>query len=122
MKEIENRKDIENLIQHFYGHVQSDPKMAPNFVMVKERWNIHMGGTYVFWDNCLFYTGDYKRGLFCAHIEKNQTQPISTNLFERWLTHCSKSVNIFFIGDKAEFLKSKALELGQMINVRLSKV
>ncbi len=122
MKEIENRKDIENLVQHFYAYVHSDPKMAPIFVMPEERWNIHLERTYNFWDNWLFETGDYKGGLMWAHIEKNQTHSISTELFERWLGHWFRSVDELFIGDKAEFLKSKALELGQMMNARLNKV
>jgi hemoglobin len=121
MKGIENRKDIENLVLRFYEYVHDDPKMAPIFVMPKERWEIHLERTVNFWENWLFQSGNYHGGLMWAHIEKNQSHKITTELFERWLAHWFRTVDELFEGEKAEFIKSKALELGQMMNARLNR-
>ncbi|WP_341226843.1 group III truncated hemoglobin [uncultured Arcticibacterium sp.] len=121
MKEIENRTDIINLVNKFYEYVHADPKMAPVFVMPPEQWERHLERTYNFWDNWLFQTGSYKGGLMWAHIEKNQSHPITTELFEHWLSHWFRTVDELFTGEKAEFLKSKALELGQIMNAKLNR-
>lgn len=120
MKEIENRTDVINLVNKFYEYVHADPKMAPVFVMPTEQWERHLERTYNFWDNWLFQTGSYKGGLMWAHIEKNQSYRITTELFERWLSHWFRAVDELYIGEKAEFLKSKALELGQIMNAKLN--
>jgi hemoglobin len=121
MKAIENRKDIENLVLRFYEYVHDDPKMAPIFIMQEEKWEIHLERTINFWENWLFQSGNYHGGLMWAHIEKNQTYKITTELFERWLSHWFRSVDELFEGEKSDFLKTKALELGQMMNARLNR-
>lgn len=121
MKAIENRKDIENLVLRFYEYVHDDPKMAPIFIMQEEKWQIHLERTINFWENWLFQSGNYHGGLMWAHIEKNQTYKITTELFERWLSHWFRSVDELFEGEKSDFLKTKALELGQMMNARLNR-
>ncbi len=122
MRDINSREDVENLVNRFYEYVHADPKMAPVFVMPKEQFERHLERTYNFWDNWLFQTGNYHGGLMWAHIEKNMQYPITTELFERWLAHWFRTTDELFKGDKAEFVKSKALELGQMMNARLNRL
>ncbi|MGR3812284.1 group III truncated hemoglobin [Jiulongibacter sp. NS-SX5] len=120
MRDLENRDDVKKLVNTFYGYVHADPLMAPVFVMPKEQFDRHLERTYNFWENWLFQTGSYKGGLMWAHIEKNMTHPITTELFEHWLAHWFRATDELFKGPRAIFVKDKALELGQIMNAKLN--
>lgn len=120
MKDLENRADIEKLVLKFYESVHADPKIAAYFTMTEERWQNHLTRTINFWENWLFQTGNYHGGLMWAHIEKHMDMPIKTAAFERWLSHWFRTIENNFAGEKADFLITKALELGQMMNQRLN--
>ncbi|KPM46900.1 group III truncated hemoglobin [Jiulongibacter sediminis] len=122
MRDIESREDVKLLVDTFYSYVHQDEKMAPVFKMPKEQFERHLERTYNFWDNWLFRTGSYQGGLMWAHIEKNMSYPITTELFERWLAHWFRSADELFKGENTEILKSKALELGQIMNAKLSSM
>ncbi|UBM60318.1 group III truncated hemoglobin [Marinilongibacter aquaticus] len=120
MKDIESREDIIALVTRFYTYVHADEFMAPVFQMPKEQFDRHLIRTYNFWDNWLFQTGEYKGGLMWAHIERNETHRITTKHFEHWLAHWFRATDELYSGKNADFVKSKALELGQFINQRLN--
>lgn len=110
--DIETRADIERLVNRFYEHVHKDPLLAPIFVLPADRWTIHLIRTCNFWENWLFHTGTYHGGLMWAHLEKHQTHPFTKAHFEHWLGIWFGTVDELFAGPRAEFVKSKALELG----------
>lgn len=120
LNDIKNRNDITAVIKSFYEKVHNDTEMAPIFKMSKEKWEIHLHRTENFWENWLFQTGNYHGGLMWVHIEKHQDHPLTTELFEKWLSYWFITVDELFEGEKAEFMKSKALEIGQMMNQRLN--
>lgn len=118
--DIENREDIRKVILSFYEKVHKDAEIAPVFVMTQERWEEHLFRTENFWENWLFQTGNYGGGLMWKHIEKHQKHPITTRLFEKWLSYWMLTIDELFEGERADFMKTKALELGQMMNQRLN--
>ncbi len=120
MTDIQNKADVELLVNTFYRYVHEDPLMAPVFQMPAEQFERHLQRTYNFWDNWLFQTGSYQGGLMWAHIEKNMSYPLSTEMFEHWLAHWFRATDELFAGERADFVKSKALELGQIMNARLN--
>ncbi len=121
MSDLINRQDIEKLIDSFYEKVHKEPKLAPYFKIPEEKWKIHLERTANFWENWLFDTKNYNGGLMWVHLEKHQEIPIKTEQFERWLALWFLSIDELYAGDKADFLKIKALELGQMMNQRLKQ-
>ncbi len=119
-KDLENRADIEKLIDVFYEKVHKEPKLSPYFKIPEDKWKIHLERTTNFWENWLFNSQNYNGGLMWAHLEKNREIPIKTAQFERWLALWFLSIDELFKGEKADFLKVKALELGQFMNKRIN--
>jgi hemoglobin len=120
LSDIGNKSDIRKLILSFYQKVHKDPEMAPIFNMPSVEWERHLTRTENFWDNWLFQTGSYHGGLMWVHLEKHQIHPLTTNLFEKWLSYWILSVDELFAGQNANFIKSKAIEIAQMMNKRLN--
>jgi hemoglobin len=120
MTDIESKADIILLVNTFYKYVHEDPLMEPVFRMPEEQFSRHLERTYNFWENWLFKTGSYQGGLMWAHIEKNMSYPITAELFEHWLAHWFRATDELFQGEKADFIKAKALELGHIMNAKLN--
>jgi hemoglobin len=107
------------LVNHFYGYVHQDALLAPVFKLEPEQWANHLNRTCSFWENWLFQTGNYGGGLMWAHLEKNQTHPFQRAHFEHWLSIWFGTVDELFAGPRAEFIKSKALEVGNWMFGRI---
>lgn len=120
MKDIENREDVIRLVDNFYSKVLADPELSPVFEPSLNDWPRHVERVYNFWENWLFQTGSYNGGMMWVHMQRNQTHPLTTALFERWLAHWFGTADEFFQGKNADFVKSKALEIGQIINAKLN--
>jgi hemoglobin len=120
MKDLENREDVIKLVDHFYENLLNDGEMKPVFQPSAEHWTEHVERVYNFWENWLFQTGNYHGGMMWVHIERHKTHPLNTSLFERWLAYWFASTDLLFQGKNADFVKSKALEIGQIMNARLN--
>ncbi|WP_266366752.1 group III truncated hemoglobin [Tellurirhabdus rosea] len=120
--DIESRADIERLVNRFYEYIHQDEVMAPVFRLSPERWEFHLKRTYDFWDNWIFQTASYPGGLMWAHFEKNATHPFRREHFERWLGIWFGTVDELFAGPRAEFIKSKAYEIGNWMFGRIEAV
>jgi hemoglobin len=120
MNDIENRNDVERLVNAFYENVLNDVQMKPIFIPSQEHWPSHVERVYNFWDNWLFQTGSYTGGMMWVHLERHKTHPLTPQLFERWLAYWFTTTDLLFKGKNADFVKSKALEIGQIMNAKLN--
>lgn len=120
LSDIQGRDDITKVILSFYDKVHKDAEMAPIFQMPTSEWERHLIRTENFWENWLFQTGNYHGGLMWVHIGKHQEHPLTTQLFEKWLSYWILTLDELYEGEKANFMKSKAKEIGQMMNKRLN--
>lgn len=121
LPDITSRGDIQFLVETFYKHVHSDPLLAPVFVMPEEQFQRHLTRTINFWENWLFQTGAYDGGMMWVHLEKHQEHPMTKDHFEHWLAWWFHAVNSHFSGEKADFVKEKALEIGNIMLIRLNR-
>lgn len=55
-----------------------------------------------------------------VHIQKHKNHKLTTHLFEKWLSYWFISTDELFEGKNADFVKSKALEIGQVMNTKLN--
>ena len=119
-KDISNREDLRLLIDIFYDGVLSDPLMRPVFEDSLPHWDHHKERVVNFWENWLFQTGAYDGGMMWKHSARHQTRPMTTERFERWLAYWITTVDQLFAGEKAEFIKAKALEIGRVLHHKLN--
>ena len=120
MDDIQNREDIELLVNNFYERVHHEPNLAPVFEMPEEHWGTHITRVVNFWENWLFQTGSYTGGMMWVHLQANEKNRLTTERFEQWLALWFLTTDSLFAGEKADFVKNKALEIGQIMNAKFN--
>lgn len=112
MKDIENRKDIEQLVNAFYARVLKDDKIGFFFnEIVQIDWDKHFPIMYDFWETILFDTMKYKGNPMTKHIVLSKKEPMTAAHFERWLELWNQTVDEHFGGERA----SEAIKRAKMI-------
>jgi hemoglobin len=119
-KEIENREDIKLLVNQFYESVLADPQLAPFFAdAVQTHWPQHLELMYRFWDNILFYTGGYTGNPMVIHQRLHDKTPLSADDFARWEKHFIDTLDTFFIGEKAQLARQRAIAITTVMQLKI---
>lgn len=119
MRQLENREDLIQLLDLFYARVKSDPLIGPIFNDVAQvNWEEHLPKIYNFWDTLLFGAENYNGRPFPPHIPLN----LKIEHFERWLSLFFKTTDELFEGQKANELKSRALNIGRNFLGRIQQM
>lgn len=116
MTDIKDRKDIELLVDAFYGKVRTDDLLGPIFAaVIKDNWPKHLEKMYGFWETILFNVRAYSGSPFPPHAKL----PIEKKHFDRWLKLFHETVDQHFKGEKAEEVKNRSTQMGMMFNYKL---
>ncbi|MEK7854719.1 MAG: group III truncated hemoglobin [Acidobacteriota bacterium] len=111
-KDIENRQDIDELMQAFYRRAIADELIGFIFMDVaKLDLEHHLPIIGDFWETLLFRTGDYSRhgrNPLQVHGELDLKTPLLPEHFARWLEIFTGTVDESFAGETADFLKMRA--------------
>lgn len=118
--DIANRSDIEKIVALFYDNVRSNPHIAFFFSdVVPVNWDEHLNKMCSFWENVLFYTGDYEGDPLVTHKNLSRKQETKAVHFETWLTLFFAAVDHLFEGDNAEKIKSHARGIAAVMQQRM---
>lgn len=121
-KDIENRKDIELLVNNFYTKVIADKKLGYIFNDVAlVNWSTHLLVMYNFWENVILFTGSYEGNPINLHKHLHYIQPLDKFHFNRWNTLFLKTVNELFKGSKADLAKERALKISGIISENIQE-
>ncbi len=112
MKDIENRQDIDLLMQRFYSKALNDDVIGYIFTDVaKLDLEHHLPVIGDFWETIVFQTGVYAkhgRNPLQVHGELNLKTPLELEHFKRWLKLFDATVDESFAGERADFMKLRA--------------
>ncbi len=115
-KEIENIDDIKLLVDEFYKKVLLDKTIAHFFNDVaKVDWEKHLPVMYSFWTTLLFGTMGYKGNPMIKHLELNKKENLHHEHFNQWLKLWRETIDEFYVGEKAEEAKQKALNISSLM-------
>lgn len=115
-KDIKNRADIELLVNTFYEKVKSDYYLNHIFTDIANvQWEKHLPVMYNFWENILFYTGNYEGNPMHIHQHLSKISTIQKKHFQRWNKLFIDTVDQLFNGTNAEFIKKRALSISKII-------
>lgn len=119
--DIENRADIDDLMNRFYARALTDETIGHFFTtVVKLDLEHHLPIIGDFWETLLFGTGNYQkhgRNPLQIHGELNQKSNLLPKHFRRWLGLFRETVDEKFAGERADFIKSRAEAIGnRMLN------
>jgi hemoglobin len=120
MKDIENRKDIEFIVQTFYEQARQNSLLQPVFAPTD--FEHHLPRVYNFWENMLFQTGNYNGGMMWVHLQTNERIRLSISHFEEWLGLWMATIDTHFAGKNADFMKAKALQIGQIMSAKMQHI
>jgi hemoglobin len=119
--DIENREDIEKLINHFYSKVVEDKVIGTFFnEVVLINWEKHLPIMVGFWEFILFSTPNaYLGSVMTPHLHLNALKPLENQHFERWFSLFSNAVSELFEGPKAEDAILAAKNIGATMKYKI---
>ena len=119
-KDIENREDIELLVDSFYKKVVDDEVIGFIFNDVANiDWEKHMPIMYDFWETTLFHKAVYKGNPMQVHVDLTNKVALKKEHFDQWLSMFNATVNELFVGDKAELAKTRALSIATVMQIKI---
>jgi len=119
-KDIQNRADIELMVDTFYKKVLADKQLGYIFQDVaKVNWATHIPILYNFWENVILFTGSYEGNPVNLHKHLHDIKPLNKAHFERWNKLFILTVNQLFEGANAELAKEKALSISGIIKQKV---
>lgn len=121
-RDIENRNDIDLLMNRFYSRAMNDDLIGYIFTDVAHLdLEKHLPVIGDFWESMLFHTGVYARhgrNPMQVHMALNMLEPLKAEHFERWLEIFNDVIDTDFEGMNAEMLKERAAFMAQrLLNV-----
>lgn len=119
-KDIVKREDIVRLVDAFYERVRKDDLLGPVFENeFQMNWEKHLPIMYDFWENVLFYTGNYSGNPMHTHQEANKKHKLNMQYFLRWNRLFNETVDDMFYGKNADTIKMKAHSIATIMQVKL---
>ncbi|HRZ73571.1 MAG TPA: group III truncated hemoglobin [Flavobacterium sp.] len=115
-KDIHNRNDIIRLVDAFYDKIKTDQVIGFIFNEVAHvNWENHLPKMYDFWENVLFFTGNFDGNPMQKHKELHNKCPLSHAHFDHWNEVFRQTVDELFKGEKAEEIKLRAKSISDVI-------
>ena len=122
MKDIQNQDDLYLLVNDFYKKLLNDNSISYIFTdVVKIKLEEHLPILVTFWSQAIFGTGGYTNNLTQIHLDVNTKEYLSPELFKIWLHHFYTSVDENFKGEKAEQIKTQALSIATIMQIKIAQ-
>ncbi len=110
--DILTKADIKTVIDVFYKSVKTDEVIGFFFSeIIPVDWEKHSEQMCSFWENVLFFTGDYEGNPIVTHRHINEKYATNLEHFERWIMLFDITIDALYKGPNAEKMKqhSKAI-------------
>jgi len=118
--DIENRADIEPLVNTFYEKVKTDDILGPIFnVLIPVNWNTHLPVMYQFWENAIFQTGGYTGNPMTLHEHIHKKINLGTAQFDRWIQLFNQTTDELFEGKNANLAKQRASGIARVMKHKI---
>lgn len=120
--DITKRIDIETVIRDFYTRALQDQQIGFFFTeVINLDIEKHLPHICDFWDQNLFHSGTYKNNVLKIHQNLNHKVALEKIHFEQWLKLFNTSVDDRFKGLNADKMKTNALSIATVLQIRLRK-
>src|SRR5690606_7070364 len=115
MRQIDNRSDINILVNSFYSKVRVDQLLGPifNAHISDDKWPEHLDKLTDFWETNLFGVAKFKGNPTQKHInvDKNLNYSIEQKHFGRWLQIWFETIDELYEGEYADKAKNSARKM-----------
>ena len=121
MRDIENRQDIELIVNLFYRKLLIDPVVGHFFTKVIHlSIEVHLPVIVSFWETILLGTISYKGNPMIKHLELNRLSPLARNHFDQWLQLWEETIHENFNGPKSEEAVTRAKAIAELMQYKIT--
>ena len=118
--DITGIKDIEILVETFYGQARKDPQIGTYFNdLIEIDWDSHFPRMFTFWESVLFGTASYQGNAMTPHFKLHQLKPFVSEDFDKWYQIWEETVDKLFDGPMAENAKEKAKSIKELMKHKI---
>lgn len=118
--DLQNRQDVETLVNAFYEQVQDDEVIGYMFQEVAQvDWPTHLPRMYSFWESVLWGKRTFKGNPMETHIHLNKKERFSEAHFERWIALWERTIDAHFAGETADEAKRRAHSIRNIMAYKL---
>lgn len=118
--DISNKDDIEVIVKSFYDKVKSDETIGFFFSeVIAINWETHLPKMCAFWENVLFFSGEYEGNPIVTHRKIHQQYATNSLHFLRWMELFDETINEHFAGVNAEKMKIHAKSIAKVMMQKL---
>ncbi len=108
-RDISKKEDISLVMQLFYDKAKVDETLGHFFSDASNiNWETHLPKMCAFWENILFFTGNYEGNPLVTHRQINQKKPTEAIHFKRWMKLFDATIDKHFTGPNATKMKVHA--------------
>ena len=119
-RDIENRADLEKLLEIFYKKVFKDDLISHFFTeVVPLNLETHIPVIADFWESVLLDGRGYRKNVMEIHLNISEKSKIEKKHLDRWVKIFSETVDELFEGSKASLAKQRAASIATMMNIKI---
>ncbi len=120
MRDLDTRRQIHDLVVHFYREIGFDDRLGPVFEEVAEvDWSTHIPKLIDYWCRVLLGEPGYDGYILHAHQEVHEVESFRPELFDRWYGLFVESIDAGWQGPIAERAKAHAARMAGVLARRL---
>lgn len=121
-KDIEDRKDIELLMNTFYKKLLADNTISYIFTdVIKLNMETHIPIIADFWESILLHKNVYHNNPIKIHLDMNRKTPLLKHHFDTWVRNFNDSVDALFEGSVASMAKERALSIATVMQIKIAQ-
>lgn len=119
-RDIENRADLEKLLENFYKKVFKDDLISHFFTdVVPLNLETHIPVIADFWESVLLDGRGYRKNVMEIHLNISEKFKIEKEHLDRWVKIFSETIDELFEGAKASLAKQRAASIATMMNIKI---
>jgi hemoglobin len=121
MRDIETRKDIEDLLNDFYAQAFIDPLIGRFFTEVAPLdLSTHLPVIADFWESIVLDTRTYSKNVMAVHQHLHALSPIHKEHLDRWVELFTKAVATRFEGPRATLMQQRGRSVATLMDLKLN--
>lgn len=118
--DITNKADIKKVVAIFYEKLKADEELYFFFTkVIPVNWDRHIAMMSKFWENVLFYTGDYEGNPLETHRKINAKHATEPEHFKKWLQLFDETLDQNFKGENTEKIRQHARTIASVMENKM---
>ena len=104
----------------FYDKLLRDESIGYIFTDVaKINLETHLPHIADFWEQNILRSASYRKNVLKIHLDLNALTAFTPNHFRTWLSYLNETIDEHFCGDNAELMKTRALSVATVMQLKM---